>query len=201
MQLRAERPVTGAAGEATIPAVSMHQVGLSFGVSPLERRLVLANITLDVREGEFLCIVGPSGSGKTTLLRLLAGLIRPTTGEVRFRGEAVSGPSRNAPSSSRIIRKRCCHGVMSSATLRLASKRRACVRRTRNPSSRRSSPRWASSTPRTNTQGNFRRNAAARANRPLSRSASEDPFDGRAVWRARRDDAPSASGRDFAPKR
>jgi ABC-type nitrate/sulfonate/bicarbonate transport system ATPase subunit len=94
VQLRAERPVTGAAGEAAIPAVSMHQVGLSFGVSPLERRLVLANITLDVREGEFVCMVGPSGSGKTTLLRLLAGLIRPTTGEVRFRGEAVSGPSR-----------------------------------------------------------------------------------------------------------
>lgn len=94
MQVRAERTVAGATAEAAIAAVSMHQVGLSFGVSPLQRRLVLADITLDVREGEFLCIVGPSGSGKTTLLRLLAGLIKPTAGEVRFRGQVVAGPSR-----------------------------------------------------------------------------------------------------------
>jgi len=94
VQARAEQNVVGAAVEAAIPAVSMHQVGLSFGVSPPERRLVLTDINLDVREGEFLCIVGPSGSGKTTLLRLLAGLSRPTAGEVRFRGQTVSGPSR-----------------------------------------------------------------------------------------------------------
>ena len=94
MQVRAERTVTGVTTDAAIPAVSMHQVGLSFGGSSSGRRLVLANITLDVREGEFLCIVGPSGSGKTTLLRILAGLIQPTAGEVRFRGQAVSGPSR-----------------------------------------------------------------------------------------------------------
>ena len=94
MQVRAERTVTGATIDAAIPAVSMHQVGLSFGDSSPEQRLVLADITLDVREGEFLCIVGPSGSGKTTLLRILAGLIQPTAGEVRFRGQAVSGPSR-----------------------------------------------------------------------------------------------------------
>jgi NitT/TauT family transport system ATP-binding protein len=94
LQVRAERTVTGVTTDAAIPAVSMNKVGLSFGVSTPERRLVLANITLDVREGEFLCIVGPSGSGKTTLLRILAGLIQPTAGEVRFRGQVVSGPSR-----------------------------------------------------------------------------------------------------------
>ena len=54
MQLGAERTITGNAAEAAVPAVSMHQVGLSFGTSPLERRLVLENITLEVREGEFL---------------------------------------------------------------------------------------------------------------------------------------------------
>jgi NitT/TauT family transport system ATP-binding protein len=94
VQLGAERTITGNAAEAAVPAVSMHQVDLSFGTSRLERRLVLEDITLQVREGEFLCIVGPSGSGKTTLLRIFAGLVRPTVGEVRFRGQLVSGPSR-----------------------------------------------------------------------------------------------------------
>lgn len=94
MQLGAERTITGNAAEAAVPAVSMHQVDLSFGTSPPERRLVLENITLQVREGEFLSIVGPSGSGKTTLLRIVAGLIQPTAGIVRFRGHAISGPSR-----------------------------------------------------------------------------------------------------------
>jgi NitT/TauT family transport system ATP-binding protein len=94
VQLRAERTVRGLADKTASPAVSMHQVGLSYGASSPERRLILENITLDVREGEFLCIVGPSGSGKTTLLRIFAGLVQPTAGDVRFRGQLVSGPSR-----------------------------------------------------------------------------------------------------------
>jgi NitT/TauT family transport system ATP-binding protein len=94
VQVRVTQTATGDKAEATTPAMSMHQVNLSYGASPPERRLILENITLDVREGEFLCIVGPSGSGKTTLLRMLAGLVKPTAGEVRFRGQVVSGPSR-----------------------------------------------------------------------------------------------------------
>jgi len=42
----------------------------------------LDGIDLDVREGEFACLVGPSGCGKTTLLRILAGLERPTAGSI-----------------------------------------------------------------------------------------------------------------------
>jgi NitT/TauT family transport system ATP-binding protein len=94
VQVRVKQTATGDKAEATTPAMSMHQVNLSYGASPPERRLILENITLDVREGEFLCIVGPSGSGKTTLLRMLAGLVKPTAGEVRFRGQVVFGPSR-----------------------------------------------------------------------------------------------------------
>jgi NitT/TauT family transport system ATP-binding protein len=81
-------------GEAK-PAVSMRGLGLSFAAPSAGQRTILANIDLDVREGEFLCIVGASGSGKTSLLRILAGLLRPTAGEARFRGQAISGPSRD----------------------------------------------------------------------------------------------------------
>src|SRR5262249_25494777 len=54
----------------------------------------LDNITLDVATGEFVAIVGPSGCGKTTLLKVLAGLIKPSSGSVCFNGSIVSGPDR-----------------------------------------------------------------------------------------------------------
>jgi oligopeptide/dipeptide ABC transporter ATP-binding protein len=47
-------------------------------------------VSLDVRQGETLALVGESGCGKTTLARTIMGLQRPTSGEVRFRGEPLS---------------------------------------------------------------------------------------------------------------
>jgi NitT/TauT family transport system ATP-binding protein len=44
----------------------------------------LEDISFEVRPREFICFLGPSGSGKTTLLRILAGLLRPTNGQVNF---------------------------------------------------------------------------------------------------------------------
>src|SRR6266700_4369353 len=52
----------------------------------------LQNIDLEIEQGEFVCIVGPSGCGKSTLLHLLAGLDRPTTGEITVDGSLVKGP-------------------------------------------------------------------------------------------------------------
>ncbi|QBI20819.1 ABC transporter ATP-binding protein [Egibacter rhizosphaerae] len=52
----------------------------------------IRDVSLAVEPGEFLCVVGPSGCGKTTLLKCLAGLLEPTSGAVRFRGEPVRKP-------------------------------------------------------------------------------------------------------------
>ena len=54
-------------------------------------RAILKDINLDIRAGEIMVIMGGSGSGKTTLLRLMAGLERPTSGEIWFKGENVTG--------------------------------------------------------------------------------------------------------------
>ena len=55
---------------------------------------VFDNFTLDVFEGELLCILGPSGCGKTTLLRIIAGL-EPAEGEILVDGKQIDGPSPN----------------------------------------------------------------------------------------------------------
>jgi NitT/TauT family transport system ATP-binding protein len=57
--------------------------------------LALQDIDLEVRTGEFLCIVGPSGCGKSTLLHMMAGLDHPTAGEIRLDGRLVTGPGAN----------------------------------------------------------------------------------------------------------
>ena len=54
----------------------------------------LSRISLDIKPGEFVCVVGPSGCGKSTLLRLLAGLDGYSDGRLLLDGEAVAGPSR-----------------------------------------------------------------------------------------------------------
>lgn len=75
---------------AGLPALSVSKLAVRFG-----SRTILDAIDLDVRQGEFLCIVGSSGSGKTTLLRVLAGLASPAGGKVLFEGAEISGPSRD----------------------------------------------------------------------------------------------------------
>jgi len=57
---------------------------------------VLNNINLSVNEGDFLALMGPSGSGKTTLLNLIAGIDRPTKGDVVVHGTDISKLSESA---------------------------------------------------------------------------------------------------------
>ncbi|MDX1972486.1 MAG: ABC transporter ATP-binding protein [Candidatus Sumerlaeia bacterium] len=56
----------------------------------------LNSLSLEVRKGEFLALMGPSGSGKTTLLNMVAGIDRPTRGELIIAGVNIAGLSRSA---------------------------------------------------------------------------------------------------------
>jgi putative ABC transport system ATP-binding protein len=73
--------------EATEYLLFADQVHKSY---PDGRVQALMNVSLGVRDGEFVAITGPSGCGKSTLLNLLGALDRPDSGEVYFRGEPLS---------------------------------------------------------------------------------------------------------------
>src|SRR5260370_14166757 len=68
------------------------QIAFSDVTLALGGKTILENIGLDVRPGEFLCIIGASGCGKTTALRLVAGLYPPNCGRVTFAGEPMPPP-------------------------------------------------------------------------------------------------------------
>jgi NitT/TauT family transport system ATP-binding protein len=75
---------------------AIHLSGVSQVFQTRKSRLhALEGIDLEVRENEFVTLVGRSGCGKSTLLRLIAGLLEPTSGEVRLGGAQVTGPSRD----------------------------------------------------------------------------------------------------------
>ncbi len=65
------------------PILTVTNLGITFPDNNGGLR-VLDNLSFEVCPREFICFLGPSGSGKTTLLRILAGLLQPTSGDVRF---------------------------------------------------------------------------------------------------------------------
>ncbi len=72
--------------------LKLHNICKTYGQGDNESQ-VLSNINLTIEEGEFVAIVGFTGSGKTTLVNLINGLLAPTSGEVLFKGNPVSGTS------------------------------------------------------------------------------------------------------------
>ena len=75
------------------PKVELREVNLRYFTAEGEIE-ALSRVSLRIACGEFVSIVGQSGCGKSTLLSLIAGILRPTEGEVLIDGRPVQGPSR-----------------------------------------------------------------------------------------------------------
>jgi len=85
-------PQPDLAPSTQVSKVGLSEICLSYKTQSGERLLALDHINLQVRAGEFVCIVGPSGCGKSTLLHLIAGLHAQTSGQVLVDGHPVQGP-------------------------------------------------------------------------------------------------------------
>ena len=68
------------------PILATRDLGLDIGGAK-----IVADVSLEVAEGEFVGIIGPNGAGKTTLFNLLSGLVRPTAGTIELDGRDMTG--------------------------------------------------------------------------------------------------------------
>ena len=68
------------------PLLVVENVSVAFGGVK-----ALSDVSLEVRAGEIFCLIGPNGAGKTTLFNVISGLLRPSTGDVRFEGHSILG--------------------------------------------------------------------------------------------------------------
>jgi NitT/TauT family transport system ATP-binding protein len=71
--------------------LAIKNLGKTYG-SGANATHAVGNISFEISEGEFACVVGPSGCGKTTLLKCIGGLLEPTRGEIVLHGRRVTGP-------------------------------------------------------------------------------------------------------------
>lgn len=61
------------------PIISLADVSMRY-----DRRMILADVNLELHRGDFMAVTGPNGGGKTTLLRIVLGLLQPTSGSVSY---------------------------------------------------------------------------------------------------------------------
>jgi NitT/TauT family transport system ATP-binding protein len=78
---------------AAAPLLEVRACRQSYHKDSTADLLVLDDVNLKIADGEIVGLLGRSGSGKSTLLRIVAGLLRPSAGEVRWRGATVGGPA------------------------------------------------------------------------------------------------------------
>lgn len=83
MSVRSEAP-----SPSSTPALHLDGVGITFGDFT-----AVEGVDLDVRNGEFVCLLGPSGCGKSTLLSVMAGFVPPSDGTIDMEGRPIAGPS------------------------------------------------------------------------------------------------------------
>jgi NitT/TauT family transport system ATP-binding protein len=86
-------PETGA-GQTAPPLLELRALTKRFDDPESGTRVVVDNVDLDVRPGEFCALIGPSGCGKSTVLSMIAGLERPSSGTILADGAAMAGIDR-----------------------------------------------------------------------------------------------------------
>ena len=74
-------------GENKNVEIMLKNIGMVYRTNDNRDVTALTSVNLDIQKGEFVSLVGPSGCGKTTLLRIIADLIKPTSGEIKIAGE------------------------------------------------------------------------------------------------------------------
>ena len=71
--------------------IRFDDVGVEFPTASGPMRVV-DDVSLDIRQGEFVSIIGPSGCGKTTMMNMVGGFVKPTRGAVLLDGTPIAGP-------------------------------------------------------------------------------------------------------------
>ncbi len=148
----------------------------------------LANVALDIANGEFVTVVGPSGCGKTTLLKILAGIMRRSSGTVMLNGVPVEKPSRDVGvvfQQPILLPWRTVLSNMLLPSNCSTRDRQKHLDRAQQYLSMAGLDRLSGQIP----ARTVRRHAAAGRHRPRAGPRSGRAADGRAVWRARRHDA------------
>ena len=84
-----ERPASPTSSEGSGDLVARGLV-MTYGRTSSSGPPALGGVDLTIRAGQSLAVMGPSGSGKTTLLHVLAGILRPTGGQVLWRGRDIA---------------------------------------------------------------------------------------------------------------
>ncbi|MDB5592043.1 ABC transporter ATP-binding protein [Enterovirga sp.] len=89
----AQVPVLAAGASAPAPVlIEFDRVAKVYKAADGRPVRAVDSVKGEIRAGEFVSILGPSGCGKSTLMMMLAGLLRPSEGEIRFKGKPVTGP-------------------------------------------------------------------------------------------------------------
>ena len=81
------------------PALSIEHIAVHFG-----GLVAVSDMTFAVNEGEVVGLIGPNGAGKTTAFNVITGFLRPTRGEIRYRGRRLNGLRPNEVAEAGLVR-------------------------------------------------------------------------------------------------